>query len=98
MVEYEGLEAKEAMKSVIREDGNGIVCQIQELYTENKILNVMSETIMATGVIYKHHPTKINISFPLKDSYFLYYSTSISMFNINPNCHKLLFILNCYSK
>jgi hypothetical protein len=71
------------VKPVIREDGDGIVCQIQELFTENKILKVMSETIMATGVIYKHHPTKINISFPLKNSYFLYYSTSICMLKIN---------------
>ncbi len=44
MVEYEGLEAKEAVKPMIGEDGNGIVCQIQELYAGNKILNVTSKT------------------------------------------------------
>jgi hypothetical protein len=43
LVEDEGLEAKEPVKPVIREDGNGIVCQIQELFTGNKILNVTSK-------------------------------------------------------
>ncbi len=43
------------MKPMIREDGNGIVGQIQELYTENKILNVTSENIMVTGVRRRKH-------------------------------------------
>jgi len=44
LVEDEGLEAKETVKPMIREDGDGIVCQIQELFTGNKILNVMLKT------------------------------------------------------
>ncbi len=62
MVEDEGLEAKEAVKPVIREEGDGIVCQIQELYTENKILNVTSETIMATCCQEKKSASNINIT------------------------------------